>query len=127
MLLHPHPLVFHEDHAALKEAGIAVACEAEGPNKVWVEHVVHQRQTILHLADSVIAGGNDVRFGPRLPWSHRWHVIGTTFTNFTDCGFLRGEGHGLANPASKLRAGCLRREVSSMCSVGIGPCWCVPP
>ena len=57
MLLHPHPLVFHEDHAALKEAGIAVACEAEGPNKVWVEHVIHQRQTVLDFADSVITGG----------------------------------------------------------------------
>ena len=57
MLLHPHPLVFHEDHAALKEAGIAVACEAEGPNKVWIEHVIHQLQTMLHFADSVIAVG----------------------------------------------------------------------
>ena len=67
MLLHPHPLVFHEDHAALKEAGIAVACEAEGPNKVWVEHVILQWQTMLHFADSVIAGGRHraAHFGVR--------------------------------------------------------------
>ena len=69
MLLHPHPLVFHEDHAALKEAGIAVACEAEGPNKVWVEHVILQWQTMLHFADSVIAGGRH--------WAAHFGVEGT--------------------------------------------------
>lgn len=40
------------------------------------------------LENSIIAGGEGVRMGLRLPRSHRWTVRGTTFANFSVCGPL---------------------------------------